>query len=129
TLPLSGLTASSQESGLSGTIVDRESAKPVSARIKLSKRAQPILPPGFTFYDKSGEKHFYVPPIFRVPLEPGQYTIHIERGKEYRPIEETFAISSNEEAQRSFKLERWINMESRGWYSADLHVHRPPQIT
>jgi hypothetical protein len=128
TLALSSSSASYQGPGLSGTIVDRESGKPVSARAQLMKGTQPILPAGLTFYDKSGEKHFYVASTFRLPLEPGQYTIRIERGKEYRPIEETFVVSTNQEVQRSFKLERWINMESRGWYSADLHVHRPAEV-
>ena len=120
--------AFSQRQGLSGSIVDGESGKPVTARIRLSQGTQPILPAGFTFYDRRGERHFYVPSTFRFPLEPGQYTIRIERGKEFRPVEETFAVLAGEEVRRSFKLDRWINMESRGWYSADLHVHRPAEV-
>ncbi len=120
--------AFSQQQGLSGSIVDGESGKPVTARIRLSQGTQPILPAGFTFYDRRGERHFYVPSTFRFPLEPGQYTIRIERGKEFRPVEETFVVLAGQEVRRSFRLDRWINMESRGWYSADLHVHRPAEV-
>jgi hypothetical protein len=117
-----------QASGLAGSIIDAASGKPVSARVQLTQGTQSILPAGFTFYDKRGEKHFYVPASFQIPLEAGEYTIRIERGKEYRPLEETFSVPASQQIQRTFKLDRWINMQSRGWYSADLHVHRPPEV-
>lgn len=127
-LVVSNPSAFGQKPSLTGSIIDGATGKPVSARVELTQGAQPILPAGFTFYDKRGEKHFYVPASFRIPLEAGQYTIRLDRGKEYRTLEETFSLSTNQEVQRTFKLERWINMQSRGWYSADLHVHRPAEV-
>ena len=127
-LPSLAGSAFSQKQGLSGSIVDSQSGKPLTARVRLSQGTQSIIPTGFTFYDRRGERHFYVPSTFRLALEPGQYTIRLERGKEFLPIEETFAISADQEVQRSFKLKRWINMESSGWYSADLHIHRPAEV-
>ena len=108
-----------------GSIVDGESGKPVTARIRLSQGTQPILPAGSLSMTggENGISTCLLPSRF--PLEPGEYTIRIERGKEFRPVEETFAVLAGQEVRRSFKLDRWINMESRGWYSADLHVHRP----
>jgi hypothetical protein len=117
-----------QNSGLVGSITDGESGQPLPARLELSQGDRLVLPPGFTFYDKRGEKHFYVPSAFRIPLEPGQYTIRVERGKEYLPLEETFTVAPHQEVRRTFQLQRWINMEARGWYSADLHVHRPAEV-
>jgi len=114
--------------GLAGSITDAKSGQPLTARIQLTREGRFVLPPGFTFYDKERDKHFYVPSTFRLPLAPGQYTIRIERGKEYRPLIETFSVSASHDAQRGFKLERWINMEARGWYSGDLHVHRPAEV-
>src|SRR5215475_5617779 len=114
--------------GLAGSLTDAKSGKPLTARIQLTREGRFVLPPGFTFYDKERDKHFYVPSTFRLPLAPGQYTIRIERGKEYRPLIETFSVSASQDARRDFKLERWINMEERGWYSGDLHVHRPAEV-
>ncbi|MCI0663123.1 MAG: CehA/McbA family metallohydrolase [Acidobacteria bacterium] len=114
--------------GLAGAITDAKSGRPLTARIQLTREGQFVLPPGFTFYDKERDKHFYVASTFRLPLTPGQYTIRIERGKEYRPLIETFSVSAGHDLQRSFRIERWIDMEARGWYSGDLHVHRPAEV-
>lgn len=127
-LALWGLSVSGLCSGLRATVVDRDTNKPLPARVQLTHEGKLILPEGFTFYDKRGERHFFVPSSFRVPLQPGRYHLRIERGKEYLPLEETFTVEAGREAHRTFKLKRWINMQSRGWYSADLHVHRPPEV-
>ena len=114
--------------GLVGSITDKQSGRPLTARIQLTREGQFVLPSGFMFYDKERDKHFYVSSTFRLPLAPGQYTIRIERGKEYRPLIEIFTVSAGQDVQRNFKIERWIDMEARGWYSGDLHVHRPAEV-
>jgi hypothetical protein len=60
---------------------------------------------------------------FFANLKPGTYTIRVERGKEYFPLEETVTIG-DQPVYRQFKLKRWINMAANGWYSGDTHVHR-----
>src|SRR5262245_57767899 len=94
--------------GLAGSITDKQSSRPLTARIQLTREGQFVLPSGFKFYDKERDKHFYVPSTFRLSLAPGQYTIRIERGKEYRPLIETFSVSAGQDVQRNFKIERWI---------------------
>ncbi len=115
------------EGTLSATLADSQSGKPVHARVYLANGETALLPRGFTAYDKLDERHILVPPSFRISLPAGDYSIRIERGKEYYPLEESFTIEAETELTRNFKLKRWINMESRGWYSGDLHIHRPAE--
>lgn len=46
----------------------------------------------------------------------------------YSELRETFTVSAGQDVQRNFKIERWIDMEARGWYTGDLHVHRPAEV-
>ncbi len=60
---------------------------------------------------------------FYADLPQGQYSITIERGKEYIPLHKQIEIKGKP-VSLSLKLKRWINMASLGWYSGDTHVHR-----
>ena len=62
---------------------------------------------------------------FRVELDPGTYTLTVERGKEYAPLTRHFGVSS-EPKQMLLELHRWIDMAGRGWFSGDTHTHRNP---
>ncbi len=61
---------------------------------------------------------------FTVDLPPAQYTVTVERGKEYLPESQTVTVGK-EPLDLKFALRRWINLGERGWYSGDTHVHRP----
>lgn len=72
----------------------------------------------------SVEKHTTVSAHpFEIELEPGSYTLTIERGKEYLPLTETIDIGA-QPVQKTFRLKRWINLADRGWFSGETHVHR-----
>lgn len=60
---------------------------------------------------------------FAVELEPGEYTLVAERGKEYFPSRQTVELK-DKTAKVTLELRRWIDMAQRGWYSGDTHVHR-----
>lgn len=60
---------------------------------------------------------------FVADLPPGDYTVSVERGKEYRPVTQSVHIGQSP-VQMTFELRRWINLAERGWYSGDTHVHR-----
>lgn len=60
---------------------------------------------------------------FTADLQPGSYEVTVERGKEYRPFTTVVEIE-DEPIDLDVRLERWVNMASRGWYSGDTHVHR-----
>lgn len=61
---------------------------------------------------------------FEVELPAGRYTITVERGKEYIPLSEEVTIEQKP-ASVTLPLKRWIKMTDAGWYSGDVHVHRP----
>ncbi|MCB1127653.1 MAG: hypothetical protein KDM81_14260, partial [Verrucomicrobiae bacterium] len=60
---------------------------------------------------------------FRIDLKPGRYTVTVERGKEYVPLEKAIEVAGDA-LDLELPLHRWINMAERGWYSGDTHVHR-----
>ena len=73
----------------------------------------------------SVEKHTTVSAHpFQVLLKPGRYTVTIERGKEYVPLSESIVIVADQGIEKRFRLQRWVNLAERGWFSGETHVHR-----
>lgn len=60
---------------------------------------------------------------FKVDLEPGTYTLTIERGKEYLPAEFEIQVSGVRQ-EEVFPIHRFADYGSKGWYSGETHVHR-----
>jgi hypothetical protein len=58
----------------------------------------------------------------QIDLSPADLAIEVDKGTEYVPQ----TVASGDGAVRDVRLKRWVNMEVRGWWSADLHVHRNP---
>lgn len=109
------------------TVETRDSAtgKPVSARFYLVETGgKRWTPAGAIAYDKGAENHFIAPGSFQIQLPPGQYTLTAERGPEYRPWTGSVTARAAESRTITVPLARWIDMNRRGWYSADLHNHR-----
>ena len=117
-------------SKLSVTIRDQD-GHAVPARVYLTdSEGRSIFPANTIVYDKTSadgisEKHF-VPRhgSFSVNLAAGSYRLVVERGKEYVPVEIPLTMQDSDSV-RTVKLRRWVNMPSLGWFSADMHVHRP----
>jgi len=61
-------------------------------------------------------------------LPAGTAKINIQRGKEYIPIEDTVTVVPGKITNKEYEIKRWINMNEKGWYSGDLHVHRPLEV-
>jgi hypothetical protein len=66
-----------------------------------------------------------VPGRIEIDLRPGRYRAAAERGPEHRPVSVEVDLRAGERRQVELRPERWIDMNARGWYSADLHNHRP----
>jgi hypothetical protein len=104
---------------------DRETGRLVAARLYLTDRSGgPRTPAGVIRYDKGDEHHFVATGTSQLELTPGGYRLLVERGAEYRPASSGLAIRSGPAARQTIWLERWIDMNRRGWYSGDLHNHR-----
>jgi hypothetical protein len=123
---------------LRGEIWDAATGRPLAARVYLQKDD------GAWFFPRSEAKDGQAIPYrkqrtdnlrcvemhtclsahpFVIDLPPGRYTLTVERGKEYLP--ETQDITVGEQpVQVAIKLRRWIDLQERGWYSGETHVHR-----
>lgn len=66
---------------------------------------------------------FYVDGAFDVRVPPGAYTLTMSKGFEY--VQQTVSIDQGAGAaiSREYRLQRWIDMPARGWYSSDGHIH------
>ncbi len=59
-----------------------------------------------------------------VRLPDGEFTITCGRGPEYMPESRTITLDrAGASASVDFRLRRWIDPPSLGWYSGDHHIH------
>ncbi len=118
---------------LSVTIVDA-SGEPTPARIRLTdagghagplpEQAVAVMYGMWDHADGYGyqpDSAFYVDGTFDVELPAGPYRLDISKGNEYVDIHDTIRVDGP--VARQYRLERWIDTASMGWYSADDHIH------
>jgi hypothetical protein len=60
---------------------------------------------------------------FTLQLSPGKYRIHAEYGKEFLPVDIEIIVTA-EPLEFQLRMQRFVNMPQRGWYSGDTHAHR-----
>lgn len=102
-----------------------ESGKPSPARVYLTGAdglayapkgsvnryaAEPAEP----FFYSNGEP-------FAIDLPAGETRVEATRGTEYELVAQTVRL--NQPTEITLRLKRWVNLPSRGWYSADAHIH------
>ncbi|HWP04425.1 MAG TPA: hypothetical protein VNN72_01725 [Polyangiaceae bacterium] len=101
------------------TVSDGNGALPCRVHL-LNERNEAVFSPGFPSFSD----HFSFPGNGELEVPPGTYRYEIERGPEYARA--TGSFSSAEPQHRvTVKLERVADLAARGWFSGDLHVHRP----
>jgi hypothetical protein len=106
------------------TIVDHETGNPVPCRIHLKDAGgKPQRAPQLPFW----WDHFVCPGTVQLELPAGKYTFEVARGPEYRQRTGSFTITENGREGLGVRLERLANLATDGWWSGDLHVHRPIQ--
>ena len=98
----------------------------VAARCYLTDESgKPWTPPATFSYEKRQEHHFIIQGTFDIPVPPGRYVLRVERGPEYQPWESRLTLHAGKTHAETVRLIRWIDMNQRGWFSGDLHNHRP----
>ena len=75
----------------------------------------------------TGSTQFYVDGTATVIVPAGQVEILVQKGPEYRPTPVQLEAAAGQHIERTIAVERWVDMPSQGWYSADdhLHIQRP----
>ena len=121
------------------SVVDDETSQPVPCRVHFrSPQGIPYQPYGHhnqinsgldTFnYDIGGDlrmgqvTYAYTDGTCQGWLPRGKVIVDIARGFEYEPIRKTIEIDPGQR-DLTLRLKRWTNMNRRGWYSGDSHVH------
>lgn len=103
-------------------VVDEETQEllPVRMHVK-DAQGKPVKPPGVIYW----HDHFVVPGKAVLELRPGNYTFEMERGPEYRVRSGTFSVRRGDADSKTVTMQRFVTMSAEGWWSGDLHVHRP----
>jgi hypothetical protein len=101
--------------------------KPVAARVYIidSGGATHRIPVP-TSYNTNGEKHWVVDGAVEMPISPGAYHVRVEKGPEYAIVEKKIEILPGKTQRLQIEIPHFVNMNSEGWYSGDLHNHRNP---
>lgn len=60
---------------------------------------------------------------FEMRIPVGSATIHVERGKEWLPVDQEIRVTKDQTLSKTIVMKRWINMPAEGYYSTDMHVH------
>lgn len=109
--------------GVRLVIVDSDSGKPVPCRVHLKDSAgKPVRPAAFPFW----HDHFVCPGVAELDLPSGAYRYEIERGPEFEKLTGSLAVSESGSPAVTNQLRRLLDLAREGWWSGELHVHRPP---
>ncbi len=115
---------SAADGEISVQVVDQNGdVTPVRAWVEVSGEQlfQPTLPDTATPYAR--DRSFSCDGRFTMTLPVGKAVVHVEKGKEFFPVDVDIEIVSGETIEKTIHIDRWIDMPEQGWYSADLHVH------
>jgi hypothetical protein len=104
------------------TIVDPATSKSIPCRMHLrNDKDRPQRAAKTLFWDD----HFVFPGTVKLKLPRGTYHYEIEHGPEYVTANGYFIIQDQAKDEKVVDLKRACDMADEGWWSGDLHVHRP----
>ncbi len=124
------------------TVIDKITRHPVAVRLHLHGRAGEYLPPrghhrkvnpgwfqdNYAEFVNQHNQYAYIDGACVADLPLGTVYIEITRGYEVNPIRSKFEVKP-ETRNIEFELERVLNWRSRGWVTADTHVHFLSPVT
>jgi hypothetical protein len=116
--------AAADKGRLEVRIVDKETSQPMAARMHLKdQRGNAVKPPKVPYW----KDHFALDGtiVFELPL--GTYTFDLEAGPEYKAQTGYFTLERNANDTKSIEMQRFVDMKKEGWWSGDLHIHRPAE--
>src|SRR5262245_24477285 len=123
-LVLLALPAFAANEQLEIRVVDKETGQPLAARMHLKNpRGVFVKPPKAPFW----KDHFVFDGVIVLELPQGMYTFGLETGPEYRMQTGHFQIDRGATDTKTVEMSRFVDMKKEGWWSGDLHIHRPPQ--
>jgi hypothetical protein len=108
---------------LQGTVHGEDNSSPMPCRVWIELRDTRYFRPETPSTSYKKDRSFSCSGTFSIRVPAGKATVHIERGKEFLPINDTVLIKANQTTIKEFTLKRWVAMHREGWFSSDMHVH------
>jgi hypothetical protein len=109
-------------SGVEFRVTEKGSTRSLPCRIHVKDQAgKPQRATSLPFW----HDHFVCLGTAQLQLSPGDFTYEVERGPEYRSSSGKFKVADNGPLKVSMQLERIADLAQEGWWSGELHVHRP----
>jgi len=78
---------------------------------------------GMAAWPGSGSYVFYVDGTYQAAIPAGTYELIVTKGPEYKIYKQQITIKAGSLTNKSIRLQRWIDMPAKGWYSGDSHIH------
>jgi hypothetical protein len=116
----SNLVAQTNQGRLEITVTDSNGLVPCRIHLK-GADGKPVKADPLPFF----RDHFVCPGTVGIALSPGQYAYEIERGPEYLVRAGSFMVAVGATQTLALSLERLVDLAAEGWWSGELHVHRP----
>ena len=109
---------------ITGTIVDAQSGNALAAKVSVQGNGGLFhAPTGAIETVGTTNPYFYADGAFTVELPRGQADVRVERGTEYAPLHITCNVPLKGAVNISLPLQRWIRLDSQGWYPGNTHIH------
>ncbi len=103
-------------------IEDQATHQPVACRVHLKdSQGKPQRAGSLPFW----HDHFVCPGGAELELPPGEYSYEVERGPEYTAVAGRFLVREDAPTRVELELKRLVELARDGWWSGELHVHRP----
>ncbi len=103
-------------------VLDKKSKEQVAARMHLKDgKGKPVKPAKSVYW----HDHFVFDGMISLKLRPGKYEYELECGPEYKLAVGNFEVDKTTNDTHQIEMERFVDMRKEGWWSGDLHVHRP----
>lgn len=107
------------------SVVDAESGQPIHNRIHLNAADGKFYAPddAYARTGNQGDAIFHNSGTFEVTLPAGIAELHVVKGFEFQPQQQTVNVVADQVTELTVTLERIADMGAEGWYSASTHVH------
>lgn len=116
------VVAAASKSQVTLRVTDQETGELLPVRMHLKDpKGKPVKPPKVPYWND----HFVFGGELTLTLAPGKFTYELEHGPEYKLRTGGFTLERGSEGQVELQMERFADMRKEGWWSGDLHVHRP----
>ena len=102
--------------------VNGRQGKPVPCRVHLANaKGDPVKAIDLPFF----RDHFTCDGRVTLNLQPGKYTYAVERGPEFERLGGSITLKEGKPQVLQLSNSRIADLRKVGWFSGDLHVHRP----